>query len=309
MKDLYDISDTTDIPEYVNNNFISGNRLRQAILFLIEQAKRPVTSRQIRVAYFRKYHEAKGFFDLSVTQVSLLLTNLITQKRILRVKRGLFEFNKNFQEEEKQKSIMKTEEKNTSNKKHINQIIEILPEGIEFSKKFIKQLIENKLPDLQLNENAISSWLIYLRRIKILNYKDRRYSLNKDAVNKHLENSKTKEETVDMGLLNVFIKTPLTISDIADRMNMSPVTLNKILIKHNITRKRYKGTKIVDFKSKRYWFSFEDCYKELNLPKAYLVQLLENKTKDLLLDLRYLREKDVKKQFFEMLESEYNNGR
>ena len=126
MLDYFDISDTSDIPEYTNNSFKGGRNLRYALLYLMEIAKKPVTAKHLRVAFYRKYHDCKNFQDLSVTQVSLLLRNLITQKDILTIERGLYTVNK----DKKRREIVPKQNKNTSieNGPLVSKILSILAE-------------------------------------------------------------------------------------------------------------------------------------------------------------------------------------
>lgn len=307
IKDLYDISDTTDIPEYVNNQFISGHRLRQAILFLIEKAKRPVSTRQIRVAYYRKYHESRSFFDLSVTQVSLLISNLVTQKKIFRCGRGMFIFNKDSLLDESR--VNKKRNKRSSLNQVTDQIMNVLPLYRTFKKAEIKNIVKKKLPDLNLNDNTLSSWIMYLRKRKLLNYSERLYSVNISEFSNRVKTHKARSKFFDEGLLKSYLATPLSVADIAKRLQVSQMKIHNYIVEHNIKRSRAKGSKVIDLKTNQIWNNVSSCCKDLKLTKKEFLDIIkgDKKYEDKRgLKLRYF--KDIKKEYILKVERKYKNA-
>ena len=178
MLDYFDISDTSDIPEYTNNSFKGGRNLRYALLYLMEIAKKPVTAKHLRVAFYRKYHDCKNFQDLSVTQVSLLLRNLITQKDILTIERGLYTVNK----DKKRREIVPKQNKNTSieNGPLVSKILSILAEKPLIDKIELCNIINERTPNLQLSESGLVNILSHLKKGKKITCTKGLYKINND---------------------------------------------------------------------------------------------------------------------------------
>ena len=189
MLDYFDISDTSDIPEYTNNSFKGGRNLRYALLYLMEIAKKPVTAKHLRVAFYRKYHDCKNFQDLSVTQVSLLLRNLITQKDILTIERGLYTVNK----DKKRREIVPKQNKNTSieNGPLVSKILSILAEKPLIDKIELCNIINERTPNLQLSESGLVNILSHLKKGKKITCTKGLYKINKDQ-----EKTQRKKRTI-----------------------------------------------------------------------------------------------------------------
>ena len=189
MLDYFDISDTSDIPEYTNNSFKGGRNLRYALLYLMEIAKKPVTSKHLRVAFYRKYHDCKNFQDLSVTQVSLLLRNLITQKDILTIERGLYTVNK----DKKRREIVPKQNKNTSieNGPLVSKILSILAEKPLIDKIELCNIINERTPNLQLSESGLVNILSHLKKGKKITCTKGLYKINNDQ-----EKTQRKKRTI-----------------------------------------------------------------------------------------------------------------
>ena len=189
MLDYFDISDTSDIPEYTNNSFKGGRNLRYALLYLMEIAKKPVTAKHLRVAFYRKYHDCKNFQDLSVTQVSLLLRNLITQKDILTIERGLYIVNK----DKKRREIVPKQNKNTSieNGPLVSKILSILAEKPLIDKIELCNLINERTPNLQLSESGLVNILSHLKKGKKITCTKGLYKINNDQ-----EKTQRKKRTI-----------------------------------------------------------------------------------------------------------------
>lgn len=189
MLDYFDISDTSDIPEYTNNSFKGGRNLRYALLYLMEIAKKPVTAKHLRVAFYRKYHDCKNFQDLSVTQVSLLLRNLITQKDILTIERGLYTVNK----DKKRREIVPKQNKNTSieNGPLVSKILSILAEKPLIDKIELCNLINERTPNLQLSESGLVNILSHLKKGKKITCTKGLYKINNDQ-----EKTQRKKRTI-----------------------------------------------------------------------------------------------------------------
>ena len=189
MLDYFDISDTSDIPEYTNNSFKGGRNLRYALLYLMEIAKKPVTAKHLRVAFYRKYHDCKNFQDLSVTQVSLLLRNLITQKDILTIERGLYTVNK----DKKRREIVPKQNKNTSieNGPLVSKILSILAEKPLIDKIELCNIINERTPNLQLSESGLVNILSHLKKGKKITCTKGLYKINNDQ-----EKTQRKKRTI-----------------------------------------------------------------------------------------------------------------
>ena len=189
MLDYFDISDTSDIPEYTNNSFKGGRNLRYALLYLMEIAKKPVTAKHLRVAFYRKYHDCKNFQDLSVTQVSLLLRNLITQKDILTIERGLYIVNK----DKKRREIVPKQNKNTSieNGPLVSKILSILAEKPLIDKIELCNIINERTPNLQLSESGLVNILSHLKKGKKITCTKGLYKINDDQ-----EKTQRKKRTI-----------------------------------------------------------------------------------------------------------------
>lgn len=189
MLDYFDISDTSDIPEYTNNSFKGGRNLRYALLYLMEIAKKPVTAKHLRVAFYRKYHDCKNFQDLSVTQVSLLLRNLITQKDILTIERGLYIVNK----DKKRREIVPKQNKNTSieNGPLVSKILSILAEKPLIDKIELCNIINERTPNLQLSESGLVNILSHLKKGKKITCTKGLYKINNDQ-----EKTQRKKRTI-----------------------------------------------------------------------------------------------------------------
>ena len=189
MLDYFDISDTSDIPEYTNNSFKGGRNLRYALLYLMEIAKKPVTAKHLRVAFYRKYHDCKNFQDLSVTQVSLLLRNLITQKDILTIERGLYTVNK----DKKRREIVPKQNKNTSieNGPLVSKILSILAEKPLIDKIELCNIINERTPNLQLSESGLVNILSHLKKGKKITCTKGLYKINNDK-----EKTQRKKRTI-----------------------------------------------------------------------------------------------------------------
>ena len=189
MLDYFDISDTSDIPEYTNNSFKGGRNLRYALLYLMEIAKKPVTAKHLRVAFYRKYHDCKNFQDLSVTQVSLLLRNLITQKDILTIERGLYTVNK----DKKRREIVPKQNKNTSieNGPLVSKILSILAEKPLIDKIELCNIINERTPNLQLSESGLVNILSHLKKSKKITCTKGLYKINNDQ-----EKTQRKKRTI-----------------------------------------------------------------------------------------------------------------
>lgn len=189
MLDYFDISDTSDIPEYTNNSFKGGRNLRYALLYLMEIAKKPVTAKHLRVAFYRKYHDCKNFQDLSVTQVSLLLRNLITQKDILTIERGLYTVNK----DKKRREIVPKQNKNTSieNGPLVSKILSILAEKPLIDKIELCNIINERTPSLQLSESGLVNILSHLKKGKKITCTKGLYKINNDQ-----EKTQRKKRTI-----------------------------------------------------------------------------------------------------------------
>ena len=189
MLDYFDISDTSDIPEYTNNSFKGGRNLRYALLYLMEIAKKPVTAKHLRVAFYRKYHDCKNFQDLSVTQVSLLLRNLITQKDILTIERGLYIVNK----DKKRREIVPKQNKNTSieNGPLVSKILSILSEKPLIDKIELCNIINERTPNLQLSESGLVNILSHLKKGKKITCTKGLYKINNDQ-----EKTQRKKRTI-----------------------------------------------------------------------------------------------------------------
>ena len=189
MLDYFAISDTSDIPEYTNNSFKGGRNLRYALLYLMEIAKKPVTAKHLRVAFYRKYHDCKNFQDLSVTQVSLLLRNLITQKDILTIERGLYIVNK----DKKRREIVPKQNKNTSieNGPLVSKILSILAEKPLIDKIELCNIINERTPNLQLSESGLVNILSHLKKGKKITCTKGLYKINNDQ-----EKTQRKKRTI-----------------------------------------------------------------------------------------------------------------
>ena len=189
MLDYFDISDTSDIPEYTNNSFKGGRNLRYALLYLMEIAKKPVTAKHLRVAFYRKYHDCKNFQDLSVTQVSLLLRNLITQKDILTIERGLYTVNK----DKKRREIVPKQNKNTSieNGPLVSKILSILAEKPLIDKIELCNIINERTPNLQLSESGLVNILSHLKKSKKITCTKGLYKINNEQ-----EKTQRKKRTI-----------------------------------------------------------------------------------------------------------------
>lgn len=189
MLDYFDISDTSDIPEYTNNSFKGGRNLRYALLYLMEIAKKPVTAKHLRVAFYRKYHDCKNFQDLSVTQVSLLLRNLITQKDILTIERGLYVVNK----DKKRRKIVPKQNKNTSieNGPLVSKILSILAEKPLIDKIELCNIINERTPNLQLSESGLVNILSHLKKSKKITCTKGLYKINSTT-----EKTERKKRTI-----------------------------------------------------------------------------------------------------------------
>lgn len=189
MLDYFDISDTSDIPEYTNNSFKGGRNLRYALLYLMEIAKKPVTAKHLRVAFYRKYHDCKNFQDLSVTQVSLLLRNLITQKDILTIERGLYTVNK----DKKRREIVPKQNKNTSieNGPLVSKILSILAEKPLIDKFELCNIINERTPNLQLSESGLVNILSHLKKGKKITCTKGLYKINNEQ-----EKTQRKKRTI-----------------------------------------------------------------------------------------------------------------
>lgn len=189
MLDYFDISDTSDIPEYTNNSFKGGRNLRYALLYLMEIAKKPVTAKHLRVAFYRKYHDCKNFQDLSVTQVSLLLRNLITQKDILTIERGLYTVNK----DKKRREIVPKQNKNTSieNGPLVSKILSILAEKPLIDKIELCNIINERTPNLQLSESGLVNILSHLKKGKKITCTKGLYKINNTS-----EKTERKKRTI-----------------------------------------------------------------------------------------------------------------
>lgn len=189
MLDYFDISDTSDIPEYTNNSFKGGRNLRYALLYLMEIAKKPVTAKHLRVAFYRKYHDCKNFQDLSVTQVSLLLRNLITQKDILTIERGLYTVNK----DKKRRKIVPKQNKNTSieNGPLVSKILSILSEKPLIDKIELCNIINERTPNLQLSESGLVNILSHLKKGKKITCTKGLYKINNEQ-----EKTQRKKRTI-----------------------------------------------------------------------------------------------------------------
>lgn len=189
MLDYFDISDTSDIPEYTNNSFKGGRNLRYALLYLMEIAKKPVTAKHLRVAFYRKYHDCKNFQDLSVTQVSLLLRNLITQKDILTIERGLYAVNK----DKKRREIVPKQNKNTSieNRPLVSKILSILAEKPLIDKIELCDIINERTPNLQLSESGLVNILSHLKKGKKITCTKGLYKINNEQ-----EKTQRKKRTI-----------------------------------------------------------------------------------------------------------------
>ena len=189
MLDYFDISDTSDIPEYTNNSFKGGRNLRYALLYLMEIAKKPVTAKHLRVAFYRKYHDCKNFQDLTVTQVSLLLRNLITQKDILTIERGLYTVNK----DKKRREIVPKQNKNTSieNGPLVSKILSILAEKPLIDKIELCNIINERTPNLQLSESGLVNILSHLKKSKKITCTKGLYKINNDQ-----EKTQRKKRTI-----------------------------------------------------------------------------------------------------------------
>ncbi len=189
MLDYFDISDTSDIPEYTNNSFKGGRNLRYALLYLMEIAKKPVTAKHLRVAFYRKYHDCKNFQDLSVTQVSLLLRNLITQKDILTIERGLYTVNK----DKKRREIVPKQNKNTSieNGPLVSKILSILAEKPLIDKIELCNIINERTPNLQLSESGLVNILSHLKKGKKITCTKGLYKINNEQ-----EKTQRKKRTI-----------------------------------------------------------------------------------------------------------------
>ena len=189
MLDYFDISDTSDIPEYTNNSFKGGRNLRYALLYLMEIAKKPVTAKHLRVAFYRKYHDCKNFQDLSVTQVSLLLRNLITQKDILTIERGLYTVNK----DKKRREIVPKQNKNTSieNGPLVSKILSILAEKPLIDKIELCNIINERTPNLQLSESGLVNILSHFKKGKKITCTKGLYKINNDQ-----EKTQRKKRTI-----------------------------------------------------------------------------------------------------------------
>lgn len=180
MLDYFDLNDTSDIPEYTNNSFKGGRNLRYALLYLMEIAKKPVTAKHLRVAFYRKYHDCKNFQDLSVTQVSLLLRNLITQKDILTIERGVYAINK----DKKQRTFVRKQNSNTTieNKPLVEKILSILAEKPSIDKNELCNIVNERTPNLQLSESGLVNILSHLKKMKQISCTKGLYKLNEECV-------------------------------------------------------------------------------------------------------------------------------
>lgn len=269
MLDFFNMDDTSDVPYYTNNKFKGGHRLRQAILFLIQTAKRPVTAKQLRVAFYRKYHECKGFQDLSVTQVSLLLRNLIIQKDIKSVSRGVYVINK----DESKKTIITPVENQFKGMTMAEQILTVFPKRHRLNKSEVRSLIKTKLPHIQMSENSLASMLTYLKKRNFLHYIGNKYSLNLRV--KHLTQMEKLSLKVNRAELDKMLNEQVTIIDIARHFHMSPQSMRKYLAHEGISRPLYKGTKLIDLKTGKIWYYIKDCLKELHITSAKLNAILK----------------------------------
>ena len=222
IKSLYDISDISDVPNYKNNKSLSKARLREAILFLLKDAKKPLTSKHLRVAYYRKYNECRGFFDLSVTQVSLLLRNLITQGKIICIERGVYKYNNDFVKNEK---ISIDKDFNFT-----DELLNIFPKNETLTKREIRLLIKEKIA-IKVPESVLSSRLHYLKRRGYLNYKNHFYELNSNKFVKKEDRYKNK---IDKNSLIDLINEGKGKIFIAQHFHVSPDTLKKYLQEENL---------------------------------------------------------------------------
>lgn len=270
---LFDLKDISDVPRYVNYNFKGGHRLRQAILNLIYIAGKPVTATQIRVAYFRKYSISKEFFDLSITQVSLLLRNLLLQNDIKRVKRGLYVYNKNKEEVVVEEKPVEVEER-FKGKEIYKQLLEVFPKHHCLNKSEVRKLIKEKLPHLNLSENSFASMLIFLKKRNLLHYKNRLYSVNLKQTDRKLDRLRKKIHRIQ---LDKMLKEQIPIIEIARFFHVSPQNLRNYLKIENISRPLYKGTKIIDLKSNKIWYYKKDCLKDLKITSEQLNKILTGK--------------------------------
>ncbi len=192
MLDYFDISDTSDIPEYTNNSFKGGRNLRYALLYLMELAKKPITAKHLRVAFYRKYHDCKNFQDLSVTQVSLLLRNLITQKDVLTVERGVYIVNK----DKVKRTITRRTNTSIENKPLVNLIISILTNKSPIDKNDLCKIINEHSPNLQLSESGLVNILSHLKKRKQITCTKGLYSINSEYEKPVVRRKrKSKEET------------------------------------------------------------------------------------------------------------------
>ena len=155
----------------------------------MEIAKKPVTAKHLRVAFYRKYHDCKNFQDLSVTQVSLLLRNLITQKDILTIERGLYTVNK----DKKRREIVPKQNKNTSieNRPLVSKILSILAEKPLIDKIELCNIINERTPNLQLSESGLVNILSHLKKGKKITCTKGLYKINNDQ-----EKTQRKKRTI-----------------------------------------------------------------------------------------------------------------
>ena len=269
MQDFFDISDISDVPHYINNKFKGGHRLRQAILYLIQTAKKPVTALQIRVAFYRKYHECKSFQDLSVTQVSLLLRNLIIQRSIKSVSRGVYVINK----DEPKTTIIQKTGSDLDKMSIAGQVLSVFPKRHRLTKSEVRSLIKTKLSHIQMSENSLASVLTYLKKRNYLYYRDNKYSLNLTIkVSSHLDKLKSR---INIKELTKLLNEQMPIVDIAKHFHTSPQYMRKLLASEGISRPLYKGTKIIDLTTGKIWYYKKDCINDLNIKPSKLTDILK----------------------------------